>query len=116
MEPLAQRLLASLGEAIPEAAGSVVILFHDGLEELPWTLASGSGPAQAYDDALIRSAITEDTALLEQTMLAAPIAARAGAFGACAPTPAARAATTAPTRTSCFMRRLQTSSTIHDNG
>ena len=82
VEPLARRLLASLGQAMPEVAGSVAILFHDGLDEPPWTLAAGPNRDQSYDDAMARAAIKEESALLEQTMLVAPIAARARAFGA----------------------------------
>jgi Nif-specific regulatory protein len=82
VEPLARRLLTSLGEAIPEAAASVVILFHDGLDEPPWTLASEATEDRSYDDVLVRTAISEETAVLEQSVLVAPVAARSRAFGA----------------------------------
>ncbi len=82
VEPLARRLLTSLGEAIPEVASSVVILFHDGLDEPPWTLAFGPGEERAYDDHLTRAAIKEETAILDEGVVVAPIAARARAFGA----------------------------------
>ena len=82
VEPLAAQLLASLRQAIPAAESAMVILFHEGLGEPPWTLASG-GPAEpAYDDALVRSAIADETAILEEAVLVAPVAARDRAFGA----------------------------------
>lgn len=43
VEPLARQLLTSLREAMPEIAGSVVVLFHDGFGEAPWTLVDPPG-------------------------------------------------------------------------
>ncbi len=82
VEPLARRLLVALSEAIPEVAGSVVVLFYDGLDEEPWTLTSDPESDQAYDDEFVRAAIKEEATLREERVLAAPISARDQAFGA----------------------------------
>ncbi|MCC6536923.1 MAG: sigma 54-dependent Fis family transcriptional regulator [Bryobacterales bacterium] len=74
--PLAERLLAALSAALP-VAEAVVVLFRDGLNEEPWTMsksARGEGEECTYDDALVRSAVTEEAALLNGDVIVAPLA------------------------------------------
>ena len=82
MEPLARQLLDSLRQAIPVADAAIVLLFNDGLSEPPWTLLMGGRPDQPYDEAIVRTAIEDESAILEDAVVVAPIVARDRAFGA----------------------------------
>ena len=82
LEPLARQLLDSLRQAIPVSDAGIVLLFHDGLSEPPWTLLVGGRPEQPYDEAIVRAAIEDESAILEDAVMVAPIVARERAFGA----------------------------------
>ncbi|MBM3795031.1 MAG: DUF1549 domain-containing protein [Acidobacteria bacterium] len=56
---------------------AVVVLFRDGLNEAPWTLSKSTRSVDAectYDEALVRNAVADETALLDGDVIAAPLA------------------------------------------
>jgi len=79
IEPVARRLLIALQRAL-QAKACAILLFFDGLDAPPWTLALEGDPP-LFDSALLEEVIGGEKAAAWDGVLAAPVAGAGKAFG-----------------------------------